>query len=76
VIVPQGALNPEQRTPVSKDLLLAQADALTPVLSPYAVPIKRLAKDILKTINAPTDWDESKRPLTDQYSPANLLRSQ
>ena len=76
VIVPQGALNPEQRTPICKDLLLAQAVSLTPILSPYAVPIKRLAKDILKTINAPTDWDESKRPLTDQYSPANLLRSQ
>ncbi len=76
VIVPQGALNAAQRAPVSKDLLLAQADALAPILAPYAGPIKRLAKDILKTINAPADWDQNKRPLTDQYSPANLLRSQ
>ena len=76
VIVPQGALNQAQRAPISKAELMTQAEALTPILTPYAVPIKRLAKDILKTVKAPADWDESKRPLTDQYSPANLLRSQ
>ena len=76
VIVPQGAISAAQRASISKGALLAQADALSPMLAPYAVPIKSLARDILKTIGAPADWDKNKRPLTDQYSPANLLKSQ
>jgi len=75
VIVPQGSVSAAQRTPISKDSLLAQADRLAPLLAPYAVPIRRLAKDILKSVDAPADWDQNKRALTDQYSPANLLRN-
>ena len=75
VIVPQGSISAAQRAPISRDSLLAQADILAPVLAPYAIPIKRLAKDILKSINAPADWDQDKRTLTDQYSPANLLKN-
>jgi spermidine synthase len=76
IIVPQGSISATQRNPISKDALIAQANQLAPVMAPYAVPIERLAKDIWKTLDAPADWDKTKRSLTDQYSPANLLRKQ
>ena len=76
IIVPEGAISSEQRNSISKQAINAQAKKLAPVLEPYSVPIKRLARDIYKRIGAPADWDENKRSLTDQYSPANLLRNQ
>jgi len=46
------------------------ARRLTPALAPYAVPIESYAEQ-LKT---KPDWRLDARVLTDQYSPANLLR--
>ena len=39
-------------------------------LKPYQVPID----DYPPLLSVEVDWDTSKRPLTDQYAPANLLR--
>lgn len=39
-------------------------------LRPYDVPIRSYPR----RLSLEVDWDVSKRPLTDQYSPANLLR--
>jgi spermidine synthase len=50
--------------------LLGQAESLAAQMQPYAVPILLYA-DLL---NDKPDWDTTARILTDQYSPANLLR--
>ena len=39
-------------------------------LQPYDVPIRSYPTDLSTAL----DWDTTKRPLTDQYAPANLLR--
>lgn len=44
-------------------------DALAKRLAPYGVNLYKA----LSRINAKVDWDESVEPLTDQFSPANLL---
>lgn len=47
-----------------------QARLLTPRLEPYSVDLEKFLPYLDRTI----DWDRESRPLTDQYSPANLLR--
>ena len=53
----------------AKTVLRANAERWRSRLRPYDVPIRsypgRLSLEV--------DWDTSKRPLTDQYAPANLL---
>ena len=48
------------------------AKALVEPLQPYGVPIEQYAS----TMNTTVDWDVTARMLTDQYSPANLLKAQ
>ena len=46
------------------------AKALAVRLEPYAVNLKKFPRRISREV----DWDRTKKALTDQYSPANLLR--
>jgi spermidine synthase len=52
--------------------LKARAKALSPRLKKYGVRMKNYPEAMQTT----PDWDTSARVLTDQYSPANLLRNQ
>lgn len=52
------------------DVLERRAEAFAERLAPYGVDIERYPK----LMRRGQDWDHNKRPLTDQYSPANLLR--
>ena len=54
----------------TKAELRANAAAWRRRLRPYDVPIR----DYPARLSLQVDWDVSKRPLTDQYSPANLLQ--
>lgn len=55
-----------------KTVLRANAEAWHSSLKPYGVPIRRYPAQLSLEV----DWDTSKRPLTDQYAPANLLRDE
>ena len=48
------------------------AKSLVEPLKPYGVPIESYPS----TMSTSVDWDASARVLTDQYSPANLLKGQ
>lgn len=50
--------------------LINRAQDLVEPLQPYGVPITQYPL----SMQTEPDWDTSVRPLTDQYSPANLLR--
>lgn len=65
IIARKGPLPP-------REVLEQRAEALQPRLEPYGVDYDRLI-DLMAT---ETDWDPSARVLTDQYSPANLLRNE
>lgn len=54
----------------SHDQLMQQADTLFAKLAPFSIPIRFYST---KLTDKP-DWDTRVRALTDQYSPANLLR--
>ncbi len=54
----------------TQDVLKANADYLKPRLDAYGVNLPLLISHIDRTV----DWDRTARPLTDQYSPANLLQ--
>lgn len=56
----------------SKAQLRDNAKAWRSRLRPYDVPIRSYPE----RLSLEVDWDASKRPLSDQYSPANLLREQ
>ena len=53
----------------AKPVLRANAKAWRARLRRYGVPIE----DYPKRLSLEVDWDVDKRPLTDQYAPANLL---
>ena len=53
-------------------MLVAEAARLAPALLPYGISIERYPP-LFKTI---PDWQVDARVLTDQYSPANLLKGQ
>ncbi len=63
VIASLGGLPTEQ-------VLKERAKDLAPRLAPYDVEIMNFPDHMYRG----QDWDHHKRPLTDQYSPANLLR--
>lgn len=52
------------------ELLAAHATELAPSLGPYGVKLSSFIPHMQRT----EDWDHSKPVLTDEYSPANLLR--
>ena len=60
----------QRGAPPSKAVMRERAETWAKPLRPYAVPIRQYPDALSPTI----DWDTSKRPLTDQYAPANLLR--
>lgn len=64
VIIASPAPLPNRHT------LESRAAALAPSLKAYGVPIT----DYPGQMSRDRDWDPATRPLTDQYSPANLLR--
>ncbi|MBT4492927.1 MAG: fused MFS/spermidine synthase [Gammaproteobacteria bacterium] len=53
-----------------RSVLAAEANRLGPRLEPYSVDLLNLLSYLDRNI----DWDTTSRPLTDQFSPANLLR--
>ena len=53
-----------------KAILRANSRAWRPALGPYDVPITSYPR----RMSTKVDWDPTKRPLTDQYAPANLLK--
>jgi spermidine synthase len=54
----------------SQEQLIAQAEALVGSLEKFGVPIDEYPRRLSTRI----DWDMSRRILTDQYSPGNLLK--
>ena len=74
ILIPQAQRSSDERKPQEEALLLARADALKTRLEPYGVPITRIAEEVALAEGARPDWNLRKRPLSDQYSPANLLR--
>jgi spermidine synthase len=56
----------------SRKQLQDRANKLSGRMTKYFVNIE----DFPKYMSRDRDWDESKRPLTDQFAPANLLRNQ
>lgn len=54
----------------SEEVIEQRAQALAPMLAPYDVALESFPRHMRRG----QDWDHHKRPLTDQYSPANLLR--
>ncbi|MDZ7685665.1 MAG: hypothetical protein U5O39_12165 [Gammaproteobacteria bacterium] len=52
------------------NVIVRRARELASDLAPYDVDIKKYPRYMSRDI----DWDTDKRALTDQYSPANLLR--
>ena len=51
--------------------LITRAQTLAPLLDKYDIPILEYPNRLSTLV----DWDKNKRVLTDQYSPANLLRN-
>jgi len=60
---------------VSDEQLRLRAADLKSRLRPYRVEIGRFARLIIKQRRNPPKWRTDARVLTDQYSPANLLRA-
>ena len=76
ILVPQARLDFDARTPLDRRALLANANALKAPMAPYDVPLNRYVATLLSLSKKEPDWNRRTRPLTDQFSPANLLQSQ
>lgn len=74
ILIPQAQRSSEMRTTYTREKLLARAETLDVSLRPFDVSIIRIAKEVALADGARPDWNLRKRPLSDQYSPANLLR--
>ena len=74
ILIPQAQRSSEMRTTYTREELLARAETLEASLRPFNVSIIRIAKEVALADGARPDWNLRKRPLSDQYSPANLLR--
>ena len=61
-------------TQITDAKLHERALMLKPLLAPYDVPIQRYARLIEKLRRKPPGWRQDARPLSDQFSPANLLQ--
>ncbi len=55
--------------------IMKRAKKFQALMKEYDVPIMEYAKNISEALSARPDWNQDARILTDQYSPANLLRS-
>ena len=76
ILVPQAKLCIDARSPLDRKILRANADALKVPMAPYDMPLKRYVGTLLSLSKQKPDWDRRVRPLTDQFSPANVLQSQ
>jgi spermidine synthase len=76
ILVPQAKLDIDARSPLDRKILRANADALKVPMAPYDMPLKRYVGTLLSLSKQKPDWDRRARPLTDQFSPANVLQSQ
>ena len=76
ILVPQAKLNIDARSPLDRKILRANADALKVPMAPYDMPLKRYVGTLLSLSKQKPDWDRRVRPLTDQFSPANVLQNQ
>lgn len=76
IIVPQAKLPAEQRRKLNAGTLQERAQQLRTALEPYDVPIGAYAKTLVSLSKRKPDWDIDAYPLTDQFSPANVLNSQ
>jgi len=59
---------------LSNEVLRTRANEIDASLKPYKVPIRRYARQLLSARTKQPDWNQNVRPLSDQYSPANLLQ--
>lgn len=75
IIVPQARLPADQRSELSAEAMQARAEQLQTALEPYDVPITAYAKKLVWLSKRQPDWDIDAYPLTDQFSPANVLNS-
>ena len=73
ILVPQAKLPADQRDALDTRTLRARAAALRNGLKPYGVPITKYAGTLTALSKKKPDWDADTRPLTDQFSPANVL---
>ena len=73
ILVPQAKLPADQRDALDTRTLRARAAALQDGLKPYGVPVTRYAGTLAALSKKKPDWDADTRPLTDQFSPANVL---
>ncbi len=73
ILVPQGKLPADRRDALDTQTLRARAAALQNSLKPYGVPITKYAGTLTALSKKKPDWDTDTRPLTDQFSPANVL---
>ena len=76
ILVPQARLDFDARRPLDRKTLRANADTLKVSMAPYDVPLNRYVGTLLSLSMQKPDWDQRVRPLTDQFSPANVLQSQ
>ena len=76
ILVPQARLDFDARRPLDRKTLRANADTLKVSMAPYDVPLNRYVGTLLSLSKQKPDWDQRVRPLTDQFSPANVLQSQ
>lgn len=75
ILIPQAKKPAAERQQPTQADLIARARALEEQLQPYDVAIVELAGEVAAAYTAKPDWNPRKRPLSDQYSPANLLRN-
>ena len=76
ILVPQAKLDIDLRTPLDRKTLRANAEVLKVPMAPYDIPLKRYVSTLLSLSEQKPDWNSRIRPLTDQFSPANVLQSQ
>ena len=76
ILVPQARLDLDARRPLDRQTLRANADSLKVSMAPYDVPLNYYVGTLLSLSKQKPDWNQRVRPLTDQFSPANVLQSQ
>lgn len=76
ILVPQAKLDIDLRTPLDRKTLRANAEVLKVPMAPYDMPLERYVSTLLSLSEQKPDWNSRIRPLTDQFSPANVLQSQ
>lgn len=77
ILIPNAALPAMERPVIDQTAFLAKAEGLQERLAGLDVPVSRYVSQLVKLLppdQRKPDWNVAARALTDQYSPANLLR--